>query len=70
MLPVCNNKQGMLFHAHGEVGPQEPYFANKAFTVTDAGAKIIETRQWMGRAGLTGRCHFAVSRSKERYEVF
>lgn len=70
MLPVCNHKQGMLFHAHGEVGPQELYLLLKAFTIADAGAKIIETREWMGNAGLTERYHFAVSWSKERYEAF
>ena len=70
MLSVCNHKQGVLFHAHGEVRPQELYLALEAFTVADAGAKIIETREWMGNAGLTGRCHFAVSWSKERYEAF
>ena len=69
MLQVGNHKQGMLLHAHGELGPQEMYLALNALTMADAEAKLIETRDRMGNTGLAGRCHFAVSRSKERYEM-
>jgi len=61
MLPLYNHKQGMLFHTHGEVGPQVLYLALDELTVGHAGGKFIETRDRMGddlvllRLWLTGR---------------